>query len=1090
MQYLALGPLEVRDSEGSVALGGAKQRALLALLLLNANRVVSRDRIVDQLWGDQPPETAVQSVQVYVSRLRKLLPPETLLTRAPGYVLEADPEDLDLQQFERLLVDGRTTLATGDAERASRVLRDALALWRGPALADFAFEAFAQAEIGRLEDLRLSAVEERVEADLALERHADLIGELEALIAANPHRERLRCQLMLALYRSGRQAEALDAYRQARDALDELGIEPSARLRELERAILTQDSSLRAPRRLTTRIVLPAALGVAPPFPFVGRARELDALRSLLHIAAAGEGAQVALVSGEPGSGKTRLVRELAEEAADRGALVLYGTSDAVITTPYQPFVESLEFLVRVADPEALRECVGTHGGELARLLPDLALRIGPLPAPQMSDPDTERHRLHIAVAEFLARVSSGRSILLIVEDIHWADAATLRLFRHLARAEPDTRMFLLATYRERSEDVRPQFADALADLSRIEVTRVAIGGLSTEDVAEFIRRSVGADESVELGMLANSIGKLTDGTPFFLCELWRALIETGTVQISGTSVRLARPIEELGSPERVREVVHYRLSRLAPATTETLELAAVAGTQFELSLLGDEDSLVAALDEAIRSGMIEEVPGPGLAHRFAHELVRRALYDRLTGIRRAELHLRVGQALERAYAANPVRVLADLAHHFTLAAPLGGTERAVDYNIRAAAAATESLAFEAAADRLLAALQVGITRDVERARVQLELGRALHYAGMLAQADSVLSEAMATAASAGDPGLEAHAAIVRGDVRLRTDETGAHEEMRETAEAAIETFARIGDDRGLAHASRLLSRSHSWHGRWRATEEVLRRALAHAESVENGRERMAIVPWLLVALYYGPTPAPVAISECEAILAECAGDAVIEGTTSCFLCGLLAMTGRFDEARELGLRGTQQLDDLGFSLASGPMRAYVAEAELLAGDAQAAERELLTAIQTMERLGDREGALGNAYEVALVLCAQRRYAEAEEWAAQKRGTLEESDVMTRMAGLTVEAHLESLAGRLDTAERYARRAVDLGEKTDALNAHARALLALSDVLKLAGRRQQAGDTRARALRLYETKGNVAAAAQIRATTASSPTPA
>src|SRR5215218_3437821 len=207
MDYRVLGPLEVRDGEESLPLARAKQRALLALLLLHANRVLSRDRLIDELWGDAPPATAVQSLQVYVSRLRKLLPPETLLTRPPGYLLEGEPE------------------------RAARILHDALQLWRGPALAEFAFEPFAQAEIARLEDLRLAAVEERIEADLALARHADLIGELEALIAENPHRERLRGQLMLALYRSGRQAEALAAYQAARHALvDELGIEPSANL--------------------------------------------------------------------------------------------------------------------------------------------------------------------------------------------------------------------------------------------------------------------------------------------------------------------------------------------------------------------------------------------------------------------------------------------------------------------------------------------------------------------------------------------------------------------------------------------------------------------------------------------------------------------------------------------------------------------------------------------------------------------------------------------------------------------------------------------------------------------------------------------
>ena len=260
MDYRVLGPLEVRDGQESVPLAGAKQRALLALLLVHANHVLSRDRLVDELWGDEPPETAVQSLQVYVSRLRKLLPSDTLLTRPPGYLLEVEPSELDLQRFERLLAEGHEALARGDAGRASDVLHDALALWRGPALAEFVFEPFAQAEIGRLEDLRLAAVEERIEADLALGRHADLIGELEALVAENPYRERLRRQLMIALYRSGRQAEALEAYQQARrELVDELGIEPSGALQQLEKAILNQDEALetRSVPSAPTRRALP-----------------------------------------------------------------------------------------------------------------------------------------------------------------------------------------------------------------------------------------------------------------------------------------------------------------------------------------------------------------------------------------------------------------------------------------------------------------------------------------------------------------------------------------------------------------------------------------------------------------------------------------------------------------------------------------------------------------------------------------------------------------------------------------------------------------------------------------------------------------
>jgi predicted ATPase/DNA-binding SARP family transcriptional activator len=234
MEFRILGPLEV-DSDGqALNLGGAKQRALLAMLLLHANQVVSRDRLVDALWEDDPPETAHKALQVHVSGLRKLLGKERLETRPPGYLLRVDKDELDLGCFQRLREEGK--------------LADALGLWRGPPLSDFAYDGFAQAEIARLEDQRLTCLEERIEQELEAGRHGALTGELEALVARHPLRERLRGQLMLGLYRSGRQAEALDAYQAARSTLvDELGIEPSRELRELHQAILNQDPALELP---------------------------------------------------------------------------------------------------------------------------------------------------------------------------------------------------------------------------------------------------------------------------------------------------------------------------------------------------------------------------------------------------------------------------------------------------------------------------------------------------------------------------------------------------------------------------------------------------------------------------------------------------------------------------------------------------------------------------------------------------------------------------------------------------------------------------------------------------------------------------
>ena len=253
MQFRVLGPLEIETDTGLLPLRGAKQRALLALLLMYPNEVVPRDLLIEGLWGESAGERAGHSLEAQVSRLRKALFPAgdgTLQTRATGYQLNLHPDELDVLRFERLLEQASSALEGGDAAAAAATIREALGLWRGRPFEDVTYESFARIEIERLDELRLAAVEDRIEAELALARHAQLVSELEALVRRHPLRERFRAQLMLALYRSGRQADALGVYQDARRALvDELGIEPGPALRELEQAILRQDPALRSLER-------------------------------------------------------------------------------------------------------------------------------------------------------------------------------------------------------------------------------------------------------------------------------------------------------------------------------------------------------------------------------------------------------------------------------------------------------------------------------------------------------------------------------------------------------------------------------------------------------------------------------------------------------------------------------------------------------------------------------------------------------------------------------------------------------------------------------------------------------------------------
>jgi DNA-binding SARP family transcriptional activator len=248
MRFLILGPLEVRGEKGAVVVGGIKLRAALAVLLLHANEAVSAERLALALWGEEAPGGATKTVQVHIWRLRKALgDPDLIATTSAGYCLRVRPDELDAARFEGLVEDGRRALAGGQSEYAAAVLREALALWRGPALAELAFEPFAHSEIARLEEHRLAALEARIEADLGVGRNAELVGELRRLVAVNPTRERLAAQLMLALYRCGRQTDALEVYQDTRRVLvNEIGVEPGSRLRELQEAILRQDVALQA----------------------------------------------------------------------------------------------------------------------------------------------------------------------------------------------------------------------------------------------------------------------------------------------------------------------------------------------------------------------------------------------------------------------------------------------------------------------------------------------------------------------------------------------------------------------------------------------------------------------------------------------------------------------------------------------------------------------------------------------------------------------------------------------------------------------------------------------------------------------------
>ena len=756
IEFRILGSLEVLVGDRVVTLGAAKQRALLAVLLLHANEVLSGDRLIDELWGEDPPATAAKTVQVYVSRLRKALGDSggVIATRDHGYELGLDPQRLDAGRFEHLVAEGRSELAAGRPERAAATLGEALALWRGPALADLAYEPFAQRDISRLEDLRAAALEVLGEAELALGHHAELVGRLERLIAEHPFREGFRAQLMLALYRCDRQAEALQAYHDARRALgEELGIEPGERLRELERAILAHDPRLdfAAPERRPAPERAPAA--------FVGRERELAELVGGLDDALGGRG-RLFLLVGEPGIGKSRLAEELVARARERGGLVLVGRCwEAGGAPAYWPWVQSLRAYVRAVRPEALGAQLGRGAADVAQLLPELRDVVSDLPPSPPAESEGARFRLFDSLTAFLKRVAAAQPLVLVLDDLHAADEPSLLLLQFVAREIGESRILIVGACRDVDPTPAEPLKATLAELAREPVARtLALTGLTEADVARFIALAAPTTPAADLGA---AVYAETEGNPLFVGEIVRLLAEEGRLEAA-----VGAP---LVIPHSVREAIGSRLRRLSDECNRLLTVASVLGREFDLEALArggglERGTVLELLDEATEARVVSEVPGAIGRMRFAHALIRDAAYHGLTRSRRVDLHRDVGETLETLYESDLEPHLAELAHHFFEAAAGGEGHKAVDYAGRAAARAVRLLAFEEAVrlyEMALAALGAGTA--AVRCELLLGLGDAQGRAGDAAAAKSTFLRAADVARSAGLPEMLARAAAGYG---------------------------------------------------------------------------------------------------------------------------------------------------------------------------------------------------------------------------------------------------------------------------------------------------------------------------------------
>jgi class 3 adenylate cyclase len=445
-------------------------------------------------------------------------------------------------------------------------------------------------------------------------------------------------------------------------------------------------------------IAFPPALAEAVKLSFVGRTAEYQKLAALWQHAQAGE-RRVALIAGEPGIGKTRLAAELARAAADAGAIVLFGRSDEDLSAPFQPWVQALRHWAAHTETETLRAELGTDAPLLARLVPELAQRLGLDPAAQTPlDPERNRLAQFEAIDELFANLSRGAPLVIVLDDLHWADKPSLVLLRSLVRSARPAALLLAGTYRETDLARTHPLAELLADLRREpRVERVLLRGLAPEDVSALVASRGQQEPPAEF---VAALHAETDGNPFFVEEVLRHLIETGALRREGDRWTSDRPIEELGIPEGVREVVGRRLSRLSETANQALGVAAVIGREFDAALIEaaggpSGDALLDALDEVARVRLIVEAPGAFGRFAFGHALVRQTLYDELGTTRRVRLHWRIGEALEKRHAAAPEEQLSAIAHHLGEGALAGNAARAVEVTLRAAERAAALAALE-----------------------------------------------------------------------------------------------------------------------------------------------------------------------------------------------------------------------------------------------------------------------------------------------------------------------------------------------------------------------------------------------------------
>lgn len=709
MDFRLLGPFEVVENGRALQIGGHRQRAVLVLLAMHVGEVVSVDEIAEEIWSGSPPSSAVQTIRSYVSRLRNVLDPQILPSRVPGYLLAVDRSCVDSFRFEERLETAGQLVSDNRYVDAARVLNEALGMWRGTALADFAYEPFAAAESQRLMERRLDAVGLRIEVDLALGRHSGVVAELEGLVCDHPLREAFSAQLMIALYRCGRQADALAQYSRLRaNLVENYGLEPSPDLRRLEQLVLEQSEELDlasfgttsdGPSHLWTDSALSWLVSRLPRSGVIGREPETSSLLAAVRDVTERMECGCAVVTGEAGIGKSTVVGQVAQQVHQEGVAVVYGRCDEDVSIPFAFLAESAAQLFEVAGEDALLALDPVHIAALAQLGSPVraVLAVNATGYTISVGNAIEPWVLFRAIELLLRAASRRRPVMFIIEDLQWADRTTAQMIAYLIRKARGPVLFSI-TFRSDEIHVQHPLTDIFETIERHpNHVRIEVPGLTEEEIVAYLVKAADRRNDDASSALARAIFEETDGNAFFVQELVRHIVEIGEDE-ANHGRWFEEPAPGIAAfPDSVRDVIAARVARLDGAAGAILATASVIGQEFDLALLAvvvgaSEPGVLESLERAETAGLVREYSVARGRFRFAHSLIQRTIYEGIRPTRRGFLHRDVYAALcERSLGgAQEGQFLAgEIARHFTACARPSERLECVDY---AEAAAHEAL--------------------------------------------------------------------------------------------------------------------------------------------------------------------------------------------------------------------------------------------------------------------------------------------------------------------------------------------------------------------------------------------------------------